>query len=72
MVIGRLLRDQYDALATPVPAHLAALVNQLKNTEIGEISGYSNRYLRSDEWNRETGSSSRRPPGQAPGRLYAS
>jgi hypothetical protein len=33
MVIGRLLRDQYNALATPVPLHLAALVEKLKNAE---------------------------------------
>jgi hypothetical protein len=72
IVIGRLLKDRYDALATPVPPHLAALVNQLKNAEIGETSGYSNRYLHSDEWNRKTGSSSHRPLGQAPGRLCAS
>jgi hypothetical protein len=49
MVIGRLLRDQYDALATPVPPHLAALVERLKNAEIGETSSYSElRGLRSD------------------------
>jgi hypothetical protein len=34
MVIGRLLKDQYNALATPVPPHLAALVEKLKNAEI--------------------------------------
>jgi hypothetical protein len=28
--IGQHLRDQYDALATPVPQHLAVLVEQLK------------------------------------------
>jgi hypothetical protein len=28
--IGRSLRDQYDALATPMPSHLVALVNQLE------------------------------------------
>jgi hypothetical protein len=33
LVIGRLLKDQYDALATPVPPHLAALVEQLKMRE---------------------------------------
>jgi hypothetical protein len=41
MVIGRLLRDQYNALATPVPPHLAALVEKIKNAEIGETSGHS-------------------------------
>jgi hypothetical protein len=69
MVIGRLLRDQYNALATPVPLHLAALVEKLKNAE---TLGALNHYWHSDEWNRQTGSSSRRPPGQAPGRLCAS
>ena len=28
--IGRSLKDQYDALATPVPARLSALMEQLK------------------------------------------
>lgn len=28
--IGQCLKDQYDALASPVPPHLAALVKQLK------------------------------------------
>lgn len=28
--IGRSLREQYDALAAPVPPHLAALVKQLE------------------------------------------
>ena len=28
--IGQCLKDQYDALATPVPPHLAALIEQLK------------------------------------------
>jgi hypothetical protein len=28
--IGRCLKDQYDALASPIPPHLAALVNQLE------------------------------------------
>ena len=41
MVIERLLKEQYNALATPVPPHLAALVEKLKNAEIGETSGYS-------------------------------
>lgn len=27
--IGQCLKDQYDALATPIPSHLAALVKQL-------------------------------------------
>jgi Rrf2 family transcriptional regulator, iron-sulfur cluster assembly transcription factor len=41
MVIERLLKEQYNALATPIPPHLAALVEKLKNAEIGETSGYS-------------------------------
>jgi len=28
--IGRSLKDRYDALASPMPPHLAALVEQLK------------------------------------------
>jgi hypothetical protein len=28
--IGQCLKDQYDALATPIPLHLAALVKQLE------------------------------------------
>ena len=28
--IGQCLKDQYDALATPMPRHLAVLVNQLE------------------------------------------
>ncbi len=28
--IGQCLKDQYDALATPLPRHLAALVEQLE------------------------------------------
>jgi hypothetical protein len=28
--IGQCLKDQYDCLATPIPPHLAALVEQLK------------------------------------------
>jgi hypothetical protein len=28
--IGRALKEQYDALATPIPSHLAALVKQLE------------------------------------------
>jgi hypothetical protein len=28
--IGRSLKDQYDALTTPIPPHLAALVTQLE------------------------------------------
>jgi hypothetical protein len=31
--IGRCLKDQYHALATPIPPHLAALVKQLKAQE---------------------------------------
>jgi hypothetical protein len=69
MVIGRLLRDQYNAQATPVPPQLAALVEKLKNAE---TLGTLNRYSHSDEWNRQTGSSSRKPSGLAPGRLCAS
>src|SRR4029453_18621755 len=33
--IGRCLNDQYHALATPIPPHLAALVKQLKAQEWG-------------------------------------
>jgi hypothetical protein len=29
LAIGKCLKDQYDALATPAPPHLAALVKQL-------------------------------------------
>jgi DNA-binding IclR family transcriptional regulator len=39
--IERLLRDQYNALATPVPPHLAELVEKLKNADMCETSGYS-------------------------------
>jgi hypothetical protein len=28
--IGQCLKDQYDAVATPIPSHLAALVKQLE------------------------------------------
>ena len=31
--IGQCLKDQYEALATPVPPHLAALVKQLEPQE---------------------------------------
>jgi hypothetical protein len=34
--IGKTLRDQYDALASPVPGHLAVLFEQLKTAEYGE------------------------------------
>ena len=30
LAIGKCLKDQYDALATPMPRHLAALVKQLE------------------------------------------
>ena len=40
MVIGRLLKEQYNALANPVPPHLAARVEKLKEAEMGETSGY--------------------------------
>jgi hypothetical protein len=30
LAIGKCLKDQYDALATPMPRHLAVLVNQLE------------------------------------------
>jgi hypothetical protein len=33
--IGQCLKDQYDALAPPVPPHLAALVKQLETQERG-------------------------------------
>jgi hypothetical protein len=31
--IGQCLKDQYDALATPMPVHLAALVKQLESSK---------------------------------------
>jgi len=31
--IGQCLKDQYDALATPIPPHLAKLVKQLETQE---------------------------------------
>ena len=31
--IGQCLKEQYDALATPIPLHLAALVSQLETQE---------------------------------------
>jgi hypothetical protein len=31
--IGQCLKDQYDALTTPIPPHLASLVNQLETQE---------------------------------------
>jgi hypothetical protein len=34
LAIGQCLKDQYDALATPMPRHLAVLVKQLENAEI--------------------------------------
>jgi hypothetical protein len=34
LAIGQCLKDQYDALATPIPRHLAALVNQLETEKI--------------------------------------
>ena len=33
--IGQCLKDQYDALATPVPPHLAALLKQVETQERG-------------------------------------
>jgi hypothetical protein len=33
--IGQCLKDQYDALATPVPPHLAALVKQVETQQRG-------------------------------------
>jgi hypothetical protein len=33
--IGQCLKDQYDALATPIPPHLALLVKQLETQERG-------------------------------------
>jgi len=33
--IGQCLKDQYDALATPIPSHLAALIKQLETQERG-------------------------------------
>jgi hypothetical protein len=31
--IGQNLKEQYDALATPIPLHLAAFVSQLETQE---------------------------------------
>jgi len=33
LAIGQCLKDQYDAFATPIPPHLAALVKQLETQE---------------------------------------
>jgi hypothetical protein len=30
LAVGKILKDQYDALASPMPPHLAALVEQIK------------------------------------------
>jgi hypothetical protein len=35
LAIGKCLKDQYDALATPAPPHLAALVKKLETQERG-------------------------------------
>jgi hypothetical protein len=35
LAIGTCLKDQYDALATPAPPHLAALVEKLETQERG-------------------------------------
>jgi hypothetical protein len=35
MQIGLCLRDQYRALSTPIPPHLAALVRELRTEEYG-------------------------------------
>jgi hypothetical protein len=42
LAIGQCLKDQYDALATPIPPHLAALVKQ---PETQETVGRSARHL---------------------------
>ena len=42
LAIGQCLKDQYDALATLIPPHLAALVKQL---ETQETVGRSARHL---------------------------
>jgi hypothetical protein len=34
--IGQCLKDQYDTLASPIPPHLAALVEQLRSKESAE------------------------------------
>src|SRR5262249_57396542 len=34
--IGQCLKDQYDALATPIPRHLATLVKQLRRHRNGD------------------------------------
>jgi hypothetical protein len=33
--VGQCLKDQYEAVATPIPPHLAALIKQLKTQERG-------------------------------------
>jgi hypothetical protein len=35
LAIGKCLKDQYDALATPAPSHLASLVKRLETQERG-------------------------------------
>ena len=35
LAIGKCLKDQYDAHATPAPPHLAALVKQLEGSKTG-------------------------------------
>jgi hypothetical protein len=34
--IGQCLKDQYDTLASPIPSHLAALVEQLRSKKSAE------------------------------------
>jgi hypothetical protein len=41
--IGQSLKDQYDALATPIPPHLAALVRQLETQERGQAARHALR-----------------------------
>ena len=61
--IGRCLKDQYDALASPIPPPLATLEARAEPLRIRVC------YLHRDEWNRtDAGSSSHRPLGKAPGR----
>jgi hypothetical protein len=36
--IGQCLKDRYDALATPMPRHLAVLVEQLETQTLGRLT----------------------------------
>jgi hypothetical protein len=51
--IGQCLKDQYDALATPIPPHLAALVKQLETQEtgIGRSARHRGEHIRAKKIN---------------------